>query len=53
MRLLMTCSQAKVLIEDARNGILKYIERKWTSIREARGFVGLDTWSLKELSDGE
>lgn len=47
------CSpQAKVLVEDARNGILKYVQRKWIGIRAVRGFDDLEPWCLKELSDG-
>lgn len=45
-------SQAKVLVEDAKNGILKYIKRKWNGVRAARGFENLEGWCLKEISDG-
>lgn len=39
-------------MEDARNGILKYIQRKWIGVRAAGGFDDLEPWCLKELSDG-
>ncbi|CEQ40320.1 SPOSA6832_01904 [Sporobolomyces salmonicolor] len=44
--------QARIRVEDARNGILKYIKRKWISARESGGFDHLESWCLKELADG-
>ncbi|GAA5881725.1 hypothetical protein JCM1840_000350 [Sporobolomyces johnsonii] len=43
--------EARILVEDARNGILKYIKRKWISIRGSGGFDHLESWCLKELAD--
>ncbi|GAA6043805.1 hypothetical protein JCM8097_007719 [Rhodosporidiobolus ruineniae] len=43
--------EARVLVEDAKNGILKYIKRKWLNIRTAGGFDELESWCLKELAD--
>ncbi|GAA5930486.1 hypothetical protein JCM1841_006554 [Sporobolomyces salmonicolor] len=43
--------QARIRVEDARNGILKYIKRKWISARESGGFDHLESWCLKELAD--
>ncbi|BGP15611.1 hypothetical protein JCM10213_004131 [Rhodosporidiobolus nylandii] len=44
-------ADARVLVEDAKNGILKYIKRKWINIRAAGGFDDLESWCLKELAD--
>ncbi|GAA6020885.1 hypothetical protein JCM10207_003176 [Rhodosporidiobolus poonsookiae] len=44
-------ADARVLVEDAKNGILKYIKRKWINIRSAGGFDDLESWCLKELAD--
>lgn len=45
--------QARLLVEDAKNGIRKYVKRKWINIRAAGGFDSLQNWCLKELADGE
>ncbi|KAK4700993.1 hypothetical protein P7C70_g5244, partial [Phenoliferia sp. Uapishka_3] len=42
---------ARVLVEDAKTGIIKYIKRKSNAIKLAKGFDGLESWALKELSD--
>ncbi|KAL8278963.1 hypothetical protein RQP46_008632 [Phenoliferia psychrophenolica] len=42
---------ARVLVEDAKVGIIKYIKRKSNAIKLAKGFDGLESWALKELSD--
>ncbi|SGY15976.1 BQ5605_C012g06721 [Microbotryum silenes-dioicae] len=42
---------AKVLVEDARNGIAKYIKTRWMSIRDTGEFTRLQAWCLKELAD--
>lgn len=41
-----------MLVEDAKNGILKYLKRKWVPVRASRGFDQLESWCVKELSDG-
>lgn len=48
----LTLSQARVLVDDTRSGILSYIKRKWANIRNAGGFDDLEPWCLKELADG-
>ncbi|SCV67541.1 BQ2448_5152 [Microbotryum intermedium] len=42
---------ARMLVEDARNGIARYIKTRWMSIRDAGEFTKLQTWCLKELAD--
>lgn len=49
---LIRTTQARVLVEDAKVGIIKYIKRKSNAIKLAKGFDGLESWALKELSDG-
>ncbi|GAA5845097.1 hypothetical protein JCM11251_000008 [Rhodosporidiobolus azoricus] len=44
-------ADARILVEDAKNGILQYIKRKWISVRAAGGFDNLDSWCLRELAD--
>ncbi|KAM0752248.1 hypothetical protein T439DRAFT_204143 [Meredithblackwellia eburnea MCA 4105] len=42
---------ARVLVEDAKSGILKYIKKRWNGIKLAGGFDRLESWALKELAD--
>ncbi|GAA5997719.1 uncharacterized protein JCM10292_006766 [Rhodotorula paludigena] len=44
-------ADARVLVDDARAGVLGYIKRKWLNIRDAGGFSGVDAWCLQELAD--
>ncbi len=39
------------LIEDARTEILRYLKRRWVSIRASGGFDRLEKWALKEIAD--
>ncbi|KDN40794.1 hypothetical protein K437DRAFT_275638 [Tilletiaria anomala UBC 951] len=43
--------QKRQTIEDARAGIIRYIKRRWISVRAKAGFDGLENWALKEISD--
>lgn len=43
---------ARSLVEDARQNILKYIKRRWVAIRALDGFAHLPPWALKEVADG-
>ncbi|GAA5928178.1 uncharacterized protein JCM15063_003808 [Sporobolomyces koalae] len=42
---------ARMYVEDARNGLLRYIKNRWTMVRDAGGFDRLEPWCLKELAD--
>lgn len=42
---------ARVFVEDAKSGVLKYIKSHWTTIRSLNGFDPLENWALKEISD--
>lgn len=44
---------ARVLIEDAKNGVLKYLKHSWMNVRSANAFESLENWALKEISDGK
>lgn len=46
-------SRSRQQIEQAREGVLAHIRRRWTQIRDAGGFHNLENWALKEISDGE
>jgi hypothetical protein len=46
-------SAARQQIETAKDGVLAHIRRRWMQIRDSGGFLGLENWSLKEISDGE
>lgn len=39
-------------VEDAKEGVLAHIKRRWMQIREEGGFTGLEPWALKEIRDG-
>lgn len=43
---------ARVLVEDCRQAILKYLKSRWVGTKAASGFNDLDSWSLKEIADG-
>ncbi|MBW0497728.1 hypothetical protein O181_037443 [Austropuccinia psidii MF-1] len=42
---------ARVIVEDARMGVLKYLKSHWTGVRQLNGFDPLENWALKEISD--
>lgn len=43
---------ARVLVEDCRQAILKYLKARWVGTKAAAGFNDLDSWALKEVADG-
>lgn len=43
---------ARVLVEEARQGVVRYLKRNWISIRIVDGFELLENWALKEIADG-
>ncbi|WAQ82525.1 hypothetical protein PtA15_2A842 [Puccinia triticina] len=42
---------ARVIVEDAKASVLKYIKSHWTTVRALNGFDPLENWALKEISD--
>ena len=46
-------SKGRIQIEEAKEGVLGHIRRRWMQVRDGGGFDGLEPWSLKEISHGE
>ncbi|KAG0139972.1 hypothetical protein CROQUDRAFT_100770 [Cronartium quercuum f. sp. fusiforme G11] len=42
---------ARVIVEDAKAGVLKYLKSRWMNVRSHNGFDPLENWALKEISD--
>ncbi|KAF9477702.1 hypothetical protein BDN70DRAFT_994783 [Pholiota conissans] len=49
--LLSATSHIRVQVEQTRLELLKWIGKRWLSVRQERGFDALEGWSLKEISD--
>ncbi|CEH17737.1 hypothetical protein CBOM_04129 [Ceraceosorus bombacis] len=41
---------SKQLVEDARDGIVRYLRKRWINVRALSGFDVIENWALKELS---
>ncbi|KAM5531560.1 hypothetical protein V8D89_014780 [Ganoderma adspersum] len=48
--LLSTTSRVRVLAEQARMDIVRYIRRRWLTIKQDDGFAGLEGWAAKEIA---
>lgn len=44
---------AKMLVEDAKAGIVRYLKRKWMDARSSRAFDGMERWCLDQLAEGK
>ncbi|BGP31641.1 hypothetical protein JCM10296v2_003415 [Rhodotorula toruloides] len=44
-------ADARVLVEDARAGVVRYLKRKWDGVRQCGGFNVIAPQVLKELAD--
>ncbi|KAI8456911.1 hypothetical protein BY996DRAFT_4579021 [Phakopsora pachyrhizi] len=42
---------ARVIVEDAKAGVLKFLKKHWTSVKALNGFDPLENWALKEIAD--
>lgn len=51
--MLSPTSHIKVQTEQTRVEVVKWLRRRWNSVKHAGGFDKLEGWSLKELSHGE
>lgn len=51
--LLSSTSQVRVQAEQARMDIIRYIRRRWLTIKQDDGFAGLEPWAAKEIANGE
>jgi len=51
--MLSPTSHIRVQTEQTRVDVVKWLRRRWVSVKQAGGFDKLEGWSLKELSHGE
>jgi hypothetical protein len=51
--MLSSTSHIKIQTEQTRVDVVKWLRRRWVSVKQAGGFDKLEAWSLKELSHGE
>lgn len=51
--LLSSTSRVRVLAEQARMDIVRYIRRRWLTIKQDDGFAGLEGWAAKEIASGK
>ncbi|KAI0314558.1 hypothetical protein OF83DRAFT_1063636 [Amylostereum chailletii] len=49
--MLSSTSRVKVQAEQTRVDLVRWMRKRWISIRQEGGFDELETWALKELSD--
>ncbi|WRT65051.1 uncharacterized protein IL334_001993 [Kwoniella shivajii] len=45
-------SEARSIIDSSKSRILQNISRHWMQIKNEDGFHAIDTWAIKEISDG-
>lgn len=50
---LPTRSANRHKVELAKEGVVKHIKKRWMSIQSEGEFLGLESWAIKEISDGE
>lgn len=51
--LLSNTSHIRVQVEQTRIDLLRWMTRRWIQIRLEKGFDSMESWALKEISDGE
>ena len=51
--LLSSTSNVRIQAEQARLDIVSYIWRRWLTIKQEDGFVGLEPWAAGEICTGE
>ncbi|KAJ8520850.1 hypothetical protein ONZ45_g2358 [Pleurotus djamor] len=49
--MLSDTSHIRVQVDETRMDVLRYIKKRWLSIRQEGGFDQLDGWALKEIAD--
>ncbi|EGG06777.1 uncharacterized protein MELLADRAFT_62956 [Melampsora larici-populina 98AG31] len=42
---------ARVIVEDAKASVIKYLKSRWMNVRSLNGFDPLENWALKEIAD--
>lgn len=50
--LLSSTSHVRAQVEQARMDIIRYIRRRWLTIKQDDGFVGLEHWASAEIATG-
>lgn len=50
--MLSATSLIRQRVEDTRVELLKWMKKRWVSIRMEGGFDNLEPWALKEISHG-
>lgn len=50
--MLSQTSHVRVLIEQVRMDVVRWVRKRWFSIRNDGGFNTLENWALKELAHG-
>ena len=50
--LLSSTSHVRVQTEQARMDIVRYIRRRWLTIKQDDGFAGMEGWAAKEIATG-
>ncbi|EIW55420.1 uncharacterized protein TRAVEDRAFT_173142 [Trametes versicolor FP-101664 SS1] len=48
--MLSSTSHVRVQVEQARMDIVRYIRRRWLTIKQEDGFAGLEPWAAKEIA---
>ncbi|KAI0364274.1 hypothetical protein BV20DRAFT_956620 [Pilatotrama ljubarskyi] len=48
--MLSSTSHVRVQVEQARMDIIRYIRRRWLTIKQDDGFAGLEPWAAKEIA---
>ncbi|KAI0642472.1 hypothetical protein C8Q79DRAFT_213553 [Trametes meyenii] len=49
--MLSSTSHVRVQVEQARMDIIRYIRRRWLTIKQDDGFAGLEPWAAKEIAN--
>lgn len=50
--MLSPTSHVRVLVEQARMDILRWLRRRWLNVKQEGGFDSLEGWAAKEISHG-
>ena len=51
--MLSTTSMIRQRVEDTRVELIRWMKKRWVSIRMEGGFDDLEPWALKEISHGK
>ncbi|EED85027.1 predicted protein [Postia placenta Mad-698-R] len=50
--MLSSTSQVRVLVEQTRMDVLRWLRRRWMNVKQEGGFDNLEGWAVKEISGG-